>query len=65
MLVPGVVDILEIAQGDIKWRPPSQPNGIITGYQVIYFVYQIPSTKIMSDVLDNTITEFSIENSSK
>ena len=65
MLVPGVVDILEIVQGGIKWRPPSQPNGMITGYQVIYSVYQIPSNKTLSDVLDNTITEFSIENSGK
>ena len=64
-LVPGVVNILEIAQEEIKWRPPSQPHGIITGYQVIYFVYQIPSTKMMSGILNNTITKFSIENLSK
>ena len=64
-LVPGVVNILEIVQEEIKWRPPSQPNGIITGYQVIYSIYQIPSTKMMSEVLDNTITEFSIDNLSE
>ena len=62
MLVPGVVDILEIVQGDIKWRPPLQSNGIITGYQVIHLIYQIPSIKMMSEVLSNTSTEFSIEN---
>ena len=65
MLVPGVVDILEIVQGDIKWNPPSQPNGIITGYQAIYSIYQLPSTKMMSDVLNSTITELSIENLSE
>ena len=59
------MNILEIAQEEIKWRPPSQPNGIITGYQVIYSIYQIPSTKMMSEVLDNTITEFSIDNLSE
>ena len=64
-IVPGVVDILENLQEEVMWNPPSQPNGIITGYQVIYSVYQIPSTKMMSDVLDNTITKFSIENLSE
>ena len=61
-IVPGVVDQFNIDQATVTWRPPSQPNGIITGYQVIYSIYQIPSTKMMSEVLDNTITEFSIEN---
>ena len=64
-LVPGVVDILETSKEEIKWSPPSQPNGIITGYQVIYSIYQIPSTKMMSEVLDNTITEFSIDHLSE
>ena len=64
-IVSGVVDIVEIVQGDITWRPPSQPNGIITGYQVIYSIYQLPSTKMMSDVLENTIFVFSIENLSE
>ena len=59
------MDILEIVQEEIKWRPPSQPNGIITSYQVIYFVYQIPSTKMMSGILNSTITKFSTENLSK
>ena len=45
----------------MRWSPPAQPNGIITGYQVIYFVYQIPSTKMISGMLDNTTTEFFIE----
>ena len=64
-LVPGVVDVLETSKGEIKWIPPSQSNGIITGYQVIYSIYQIHSTKMMSEVLDNTITEFSIDNLSE
>jgi len=49
----------------VTWNPPSHPNGIITGYQVIYSVYQIPSTKMLSNVLDNTITEYFIEDLSK
>ena len=64
-VVPGIVDILENVQEEVMWSPPSQPNGIITGYQVIYSIYQIPSTKMMSGVLDNTITKFSIENLSE
>ena len=64
-LVPGVVNILETSKEEIKWSPPSQPSGIITGYQVIYSIYQIPSTKMMSEVLDNIITEFSIDNLSE
>ena len=64
-IVPGVVDQFNIDQATVTWRPPSQPNGIITGYQVIYSIYQIPSTKMMSEMLDNTITEFSIDNLSE
>ena len=56
-----MVDIFDIIQRNIKWRPPLQPNGIITGYQVIYSIYQLPSTRMISDVLNSTITEFSIE----
>ena len=59
------MDQFNINQTTVKWSPPTQPNGAITGYQVIYSVYTIPSTKMMSDVLDNTITEYSIENLSK
>ena len=65
ILVPGIVDQLNVNQAMVTWNPPSQPNGIITGYQVIYSVYQIPSTKMLSDVLDNTITEYFIEDLSK
>ena len=64
-VAPGIVDQFSINQATVRWSPPSQPNGIITGYQVIYSVYQIPSTKMTSNMLDNTITEFSIENLSK
>ena len=64
-VAPGIVDQFNINQATVRWSSPSQPNGIITGYQVIYSVYQIPSTKMTSNMLDNTITEFSIDNLSK
>ena len=59
------MDQFNVNQATVTWNPPSQPNGIITGYQAIYFVYKIPSTKMMSDILDNTVTEHYIENLSK
>ena len=59
------MDQFNVNQATVTWSPPSQPNGIITGYQVIYFVYQIPSTKMMGDILDNTVTEYYVENLSK
>ena len=64
-VAPGIVDQFTINQATVRWSPPLQPNGIVTGYQVIYSVYQIPSTKMTSNMLDNTITEFSIESLSK
>ena len=64
-VVPGIVEQFSIDQTTVTWSPPSQPNGIITGYQVIYSVYQIPSTKMMSSMLDNTITKYTIESLSK
>ena len=64
-IAPGIVDQFNVNQATVTWSPPPQPNGIITGYQVIYSVYQIPSTKVMSDVLDNTTDEFFIEDLSK
>ena len=41
---PGVVEIVAIVGTSdttavVFWTPPSQPNGVITGYQIIYSVY--------------------------
>ena len=44
LIVPGVVEIVAIVGTSdttavVFWTPPSQPNGVITGYQIIYSVY--------------------------
>ena len=41
---PGVVEIVGVAGTSdttavVFWTPPSQPNGVITGYQIICSVY--------------------------
>ena len=41
---PGVVSIIAIVGTSdtttiVFWTPPSQPNGVITGYQIIYSLY--------------------------
>ena len=51
IIVPGVVDINETINALIAWTPPSQPNGIIIGYQVIYSVYEIASTEVTSAMI--------------
>ena len=43
-IAPGVVEIVAIVGTSdttavVFWTPPSQPNGVITGYQIIYSVY--------------------------
>ena len=63
-IAPGIVDQFSINQATVRWSPPSQPNGIITSYEVIYFVYQ-EDVGMSSDVLDNTTMEYSIDGLSK
>ena len=63
-IAPGIVDQFSINQTTVRWSPPSQPNGIITSYRVIYFVYQ-EDVSMSSDVLDNTTMEYSIDDLSK
>ena len=62
-VVPGVVDQFSTVRSTVSWSPPSQPNGIITGYQVIYFVYENRTvTEMMSATLSNTTMQYSIQN---
>ena len=47
----------------VIWTGPLEPNGIITGYIVIYFNYQEDEIEFgNSDVLSNTTTEYIIPN---
>ena len=43
-IAPGVVKITDVfsissSTSCVKWNPPTEPNGIITGYEIIYSVY--------------------------
>ena len=43
-IAPGVVEIVGVVGTSdttavVFWTPPSQPNGVITGYQIIYSMY--------------------------
>ena len=37
----------------VFWTPPSQPNGVITGYQIIYSVYRDVTNSINQVVARN------------
>ena len=59
-IAPGIVVVLDTVRNMIIWSPPLQPNGIITGYQVIYSIYQNDSDRI-SETLSNDTTRYIIE----
>ena len=48
----------------VTWRPPKQPNGLITSYQVIYSVYESATTE-QSEELSRNIRSYTIMNLSK
>ena len=47
------------------WNPPDQPNGIITGYEVMYSVYESATAPMMSERLNGSVESFLIENLGK
>ena len=56
--VPGVVEIVGVVGTSnttavVHWTPPSQPNGVITGYQIIYSVYGDADDNITQAVTRN------------
>ena len=51
-------------QETVFWIPPSEPNGIITNYQVIHYIYQ-NNTGEMSEMLDSSTTMYLIQGLSK
>ena len=63
-IAPGIVVVRDTVRNMIRWSPPSPPNGIITGYQVIYSIYQNDSDR-NSDTLSSTTTSYIIEGLSK
>ena len=48
----------------IFWTPPSQPNGVITGYQIIYYLYG-DSRNSMNQAVGNDENSFIITNLSE
>ena len=40
----------------VIWNPPNEPNGIITGYEVIYSEYGGTITKNVIDPLGSNVT---------
>ena len=69
IIAPGIVQIARVAGTSdttaiIFWTLPLQPNGLITGYLVIYSVYQRDDD--LSQMLNNTTnTNYSISGLSK
>ena len=55
-----IVDVVNISDTTllITWKPPIQPNGIITGYEVIYSVYK-DDNNIAAPVTSN-ISSFNV-----
>ena len=48
----------------VFWTPPSHPNGVITGYQIIYSVYG-DNTNNMNQAITRNENSFVIENLSE
>ena len=61
-LAPGVVQVIRIEQSTVTWEIPSEPNGIITGYEVINYNFTSDDELEKSNRLSNTTTEYTIPN---
>ena len=66
---PGVVEIVAIVGTSdttavVFWTPPSQPNGVITGYQIIYSEYG-DNTDSMNQAVTRNENSFVITNLSE
>ena len=65
---PGVVlfiiTITSNTEVTVTWDPPSQSSGVITGYQVIYSIYE-NDTSTMSDMLSGVVRSYLIRSLGK
>ena len=57
--VPGIVKIVDVVSISdtislVTWNPPIQSNGIVTGYEVIYSVYEDDNNNIGVSVTNST-----------
>ena len=68
ILAPGVVQlttsVVSNTEVNVIWSPPSQPNGIITAYKVIYSIYD-NTTTVMSELLSDDRSTYPISDLSK
>ena len=50
-----IVDVISISDetATVTWNPPIHPNGILTGYEVKYSVYEDPNDTISVSVTTN------------
>ena len=69
LIAAGVVEIARVVGTSdttaiVFWTPPSQPNGVITGYQIIYSLYGDSINSIIQAVTSNE-DSFVITNLSK
>ena len=62
LLAPGVVLVIRIELSMVTWEIPSEPNGIITGYEVINYNVTSGDELERSNRLSNTTTEYTIPN---
>ena len=61
-----IVDVVSMSNTAslVTWNPPIEPNGIITGYEVVYSVYGLDAESVVG-LLDSGITTVNITNLSK
>ena len=55
-IVPGVVENLNVAivnstHLNVSWEEPSETNGVITGYNLIYSSVYLPSNNMLAGVI--------------
>jgi len=62
---PGVVQMVQTNGSLVTWEAPMIPNGIITGYEVSYFIHDREDVLGNSSRLSNSTTSFDIQNLSK
>ena len=61
-----IVDVISMSTSAslVTWNPPIEPNGIITGYEVVYSVYGLDAESVVGP-LDIDINNLNITDLSK
>ena len=69
-VAPGIVQFhiqttLNNTEVIVMWRPPLQPNGVITSYEVMYQIYEHDYTTAVHTRLESTDRSYTIKNLGK